>query len=126
MLNPFAILKKLIKKKDKKRNLKIETEKYKYVTTLRVLSLFVIIILLAAFSATAIFVYKTVMDTIGQVQSITLYQAELRIELIDFNRLDKIETKWKEKYEIEPIDITRNPFISVVKKMEPKVEEEVK
>jgi hypothetical protein len=126
MKNPFVKLKKLTEKTDKKskNNFKIENEKYKYVSTLRRLSFFVIAILLAIFISIAIFVYQTIINAIEQAQSISLYQSELRVILIDFNGLDKIEAGWAKKHKVELIEIEKNPFIPLIKIIETEIVEE--
>ena len=112
--NIFAKIKlKLPEKKDKK-NFKIQNDKNKYIFVLRMFSILIITLLIGLIFTTILFVYQTIMNTIGQVQSISLYQSELRIELIDFNRLDKIEKKWEEKINDEKLDLKRNPFVKKV------------
>ena len=93
---------------------KIQNDKNKYIFVLRMFSILIIALLAGLIFATILFVYQTIMNTIGQVQSISLYQSELQIELIDFNRLDKIEKKWEEKISDEKLDLKRNPFVKKV------------
>jgi hypothetical protein len=100
---------KFPEKKDKE-IIKIQNKKNRYIFILRMLSILIMAFLVGVIIATVLFVYETVMNTIGQVQSISLYQSELRVELIDFNRLDKIEKKWEEKISDEKPNIKRNPF----------------
>lgn len=108
--NIFAKIKlKLPEKKDKEIT-KIQNKKNKYIFVLRMLSILVMALLVGVIIATVLFVYQTIMNTIGQVQSISLYQSELRVELIDFNRLEKIEKKWEEKINEDKPNLIRNPF----------------
>lgn len=108
--NLFAKI-KLPEKKDKE-IIKIQNKKNRYIFILRMLSILIMAFLAGVIFATILFVYETVMNTIGQVQSISLYQAELRVELIDFNRLDKIEKNWEEKISGDKPNIERNPFVT--------------
>lgn len=111
--NIFAKIKlKLPEKKDKE-IIKIQDKKNKYIFVLRMLSILVMALLVGVIIATVLFVYQTIMNTIGQVQSISLYQAELRVELIDFNRLEKIERKWEEKISEDKPNLIRNPFAAI-------------
>lgn len=112
--NIFAKIKlKLPWEKDKK-VFKIQNDKNKYIFVLRMCSILIIALLIGLIFSTILFVYQTIMNTIGQVQSISLYQSELRVELIDFNRLDKIEKKWEEKIDNEKLNLKRNPFINKI------------
>ena len=92
--NIFARAKINLPETKSKKKFKIQNEKNKYIFILKILSILVIILLTGLILATFLFVYKTVINTIGQIQTISLYQSELRVELIDFNRLEKIEKKW--------------------------------
>ena len=109
--NIFAKIKLELPEKKDKKVFKIQNDKNKYIFILKMLSILIITLLAGLMLATFLFVYQTVMNTIDQVQSISLYQSELRIELIDFNRLDKIEKKWEEKISNEKEKLTKNPFI---------------
>lgn len=112
--NIFTKIKlKLSWEKDKK-VFKIQNDKNKYIFVLRMFSILIIALLIGLIFSTILFVYQTIMNTIGQVQSISLYQSELRVELIDFNRLDKIEKKWEEKINDEKINLKRNPFLKKI------------
>jgi len=102
------------KEKENRADIKIRNKKYRYIYTLRVISMLVIFLLALVAIGTALFVYREITNTIGQVQSIALYQSELRIELINFNGLDKIEKKWNEKYNVEDMEIVRNPFVQII------------
>lgn len=109
MKNPFKNL-KLKKDKDNQ----IQREKYKYVSVLRMLSIFTIAVLVFTVFGTIFFVYTSIVSTIGQVQSIALYQSELRVELIDFNLLAETEMAWEKKFEAELPAIKRNPFDKII------------
>ena len=109
--NIFTKIKLKFPKKKDEEIIRIQNKKNKYIFILRMLSILVITFLTGVIITTILFVYETVMNTIGQVQSISLYQSELRVDLIDFNRLDKIEKKWAEKINDEKPNIKRNPFI---------------
>jgi len=100
--------------KNGKKELNIQSEKYKYVSTMRLISIFTIAILVTILAGTMFFVYTSIVSTLGQVQSIALYQSQLRIELIDFARLEKIEKKWNEKFDTTELNIERNPFLKTI------------
>ena len=105
-----GIKQKFEQNKAEKKEVKLQNQKTRYISVLRLISILVIAILITITAGTMIFVYQSIMNTIGQVQSIALYQSELRVELIDFNRLDKIEKKWQEKITAKKIYLKRNPF----------------
>ena len=109
--NIFTKIKLKFPKKKDEEIIRIQNKKNKYIFILRMLSILVIALLATVATTTILFVYNTVISAIEQVQSISLYQSELRVELIDFNRLDKIEKKWTEKINDEKPNIKRNPFI---------------
>lgn len=112
MKNIFKNLKlKIEQSKSSNKELKLQKEKYRYVTILRLLSIFILGILIAIVFGTAFFVYRAVMGTIGQIQSISLYQTELRVEIIDFNKFEKVEKLWETKFSDSEKTLIRNPFI---------------
>ena len=60
---------------------------------------------------TFIFVYNSVTNSIGYIQTIVNYKKETQVYLIEFSKLDKIEKYWQEKIQTELPVITRNPFL---------------
>lgn len=115
-MNLTDILKKLkFKKKSAvspsaKKDIKIKDKRNKPIFILRLLSLFIIFLLVLSVMGTVFFVYSSITNSIGQIQSIATYQSVARVELIDFGKLDKVEKRWQEKVNSLLPDIKRNPF----------------
>ncbi|MDP2692633.1 MAG: hypothetical protein Q8O88_03255 [bacterium] len=89
----------------------IKDKRNRTMLILRLLSYFIIFLLILALMFTVIFVYTSIMNSLGQIQSIVSYQSEARVQLIEFNKLDKIESYWKDRTELKLTEIERNPFI---------------
>ncbi len=88
-------------------------KKNRPILVLRLLSFLIIFLLILAVMFTVYFVYSSIINSIGQIQSIISYRSEVNIELIDFNRLDKIEKYWTEKTDSKLSEIKRDPFVDV-------------
>lgn len=116
-MNLIDILKKLKLKKNSaispsaNRDIKIKDKRNRPIFILRLLSLFIIFLLVLSVMGTVFFVYSSITNSIGQIQSIALYQSEAHVELIDFGKLDKVEKRWQEKTNSLLPDIKRNPFV---------------
>mgnify|MGYP001604264460 CR=1 FL=1 len=93
---------------------RIKNKGSRQISTLRMVSILLISILITIFLATATFVYQTVIFTIGQIQSIVVYQNVAIVDLIDFNTLNRVEEKWKEKLNTTLLPLIRNPFAPIV------------
>ncbi|OGH58724.1 MAG: hypothetical protein A2725_03440 [Candidatus Magasanikbacteria bacterium RIFCSPHIGHO2_01_FULL_33_34] len=92
----------------------IKDKRNRPIFILRLLSYFVIFLLLLAIMLTVIFVHSSITNSIGQIESIASYQNKIHIELIDFNALEKTEEYWQEKVKSELTPIERNPFLETI------------
>lgn len=112
-------------KKLKKGKTKIKDKRNRHIFVLKMLSFFVMFLLLLGIILTIIFVYSSITNTIGQIQSIVTIQTEGNIQLINFGKLDKIEKYWEDNINTELPVTTRNPFIEVAPPPAPEVETEI-
>lgn len=73
--------------------------------------------LIAIFSAGFIFVlyflYQSVFTVINQVDAVLILQSNIRVEVIDFERFEKVDRAWKQKTASPDILIARDPFSPV-------------
>ena len=83
---------------------------YRHTPILRILSLFMLMILLALASATAFFTYYRVTIAISQVQSIIILRSELGVDPINFELLEKVQAAWETKHATTTLSIARDPF----------------
>jgi len=109
-LKKITGLKPLKRKQNGNGAKKLKPRGNKQISALRMVSLLLIFILLTMFSATLTFVYQSVISTIGQIQSIVIYQSASVIDLIDFQRLNKVEKEWHNKLNIQLAPLVRDPF----------------
>jgi hypothetical protein len=124
--NPLAGIKGKLKSKsskpDKKKEVKIQDDRNRYITVLKILSVIVLITLASVFFATSFFVRKIIKNTIGGgIQSLEIYKADIGVDLINFDKLDKAEKNWEDKHKDSGKKINKDPFLEVVVK-KPEVE----
>ena len=56
------------------------------------------------------FIYNNIYQTIGEIQSIIILKSQISTEVIDFDRLQKVNEKWNIKNNTEIPTLTRDPF----------------
>jgi len=93
-------------------NKKTIIPEYKQYGRLRVISIFVIIILIAGFSFGLYFIYRNIYTAIDEMQNIVILKSELAMEIIDFDKYNTIKKEWEEKHETS-FSINRDPFNKV-------------
>src|SRR3989344_3526279 len=83
---------------------------YKHAPILRILSLFMLMILILVAGSTAFFVYYRLINTIGHVQSIIVLRSVLCMDPVNFERLEKVQAAWETKHATTTLLIVRDPF----------------
>ncbi len=88
---------------------------FRYVAIVRLIHLGLIGVFCLLFIVTALFVYRSVFTTIGEVEAIMTLETDLRIEPIDFDRLQTVESRWTAKHAPAEWSMPRNPFTGVAR-----------
>ena len=106
------------KLKEKNPNDQIQGLEYKHANSLRVLSLLLLTCLILTIAGTVFFVYSRVIKSINQVETIIILQSQLKIEPIDFEKLDKVEASWNLKHSTSTPFIETDPFNRIVEPLD--------
>lgn len=100
-----------------------EMPEYKRYSYLRLASFLIIGVIGFVIISGIFFVYTNIYVAIGQTQAFVNLDQNLTIEIIDFNKYDRVDKAWQDKYSEGEIAITRDPFNAVVEAVE--IEEEI-
>lgn len=93
----------------------LTTVEYRHFQLLRIVNLITIFIFGTILGIAGMFLHNRIYTVIGQAQNIlNLERPEISGNAIDFLLLDKVEKEWNQKYSIEPVTISRDPFNIVV------------
>jgi len=87
---------------------------YKRYSYLRLASFLIIGIIGAIIISGIFFVYSNIYVAIGQTQAFINLDQNLTIEIIDFNKYEGVDKAWKNKYSEEELNITRDPFNTII------------
>lgn len=85
-------------------------KEYRPIGWLRIISLVAFALAFCVISITVYFVYSNVYSIVGSVDAILTLQSDLKIEPIDFTRLDRVSAAWNQKHASTTIVLPRDPF----------------
>lgn len=85
-------------------------KEYRPISWLRLLSLLAFAAACGILLGAIYFVYNNVYVIVGSVDSILTLQSDLKIEAIDFTRLDRVTASWNERNAQTIIILPRDPF----------------
>jgi hypothetical protein len=87
-------------------------KEYQHIQWLRIISLAISVVLTGLLGVTIFFVYNNVYNTVDNVETILTLQSDLKIEPIDFTKLDRVNQAWIEKHSTSTIILTNDPFVT--------------
>jgi len=76
----------------------------------KILNIVSICIIMASVAGTAWFVYTSIYQTIGRVQTLLLLDYKPQFEPINFKLYNDTLENWDKKYTVQVLQISRNPF----------------
>lgn len=89
-----------------------ELEEYRQFSKLRIISIFIIGFITIVFCLGIYFVYYNIFGAIEQVQSLIIMKPNLSMEVIDFEKIEKVKNNWDIKHNSEITPLLRDPFSS--------------
>lgn len=89
---------------------KLRDKRDRPILILKLSSYLIISLLISGLMFTGVFVYTSIINSIGQIQSIVSFQSEARVQLIEFSKLEKIEEYWQKKTNTKLPILKRDPF----------------
>lgn len=93
-----------------RKKIAIDIPEYRQFGKLKLISLSIIGLIIFGLGIGSFFIYKNIYETIDQMQNIVILKSQLGMEIIDFDKLDRVKKIWTEKNDPHKIKPARNPF----------------